>query len=71
MEVYLCLKQTSMPSLAKLNTLTASSSDDEVYAVYKIPKTARKYNPVKELRDRVPFDIARLTKKTRRSICSV
>ena len=52
-----------MPSLAKLKTLKPSSTNDEVYSVYKIPKSARQFNPVKHLRQRVPFDIAAQTKK--------
>ncbi len=52
-----------MVSLTKLKTLTPYSTDDEVYAVYQIPKSVRQYNPVKDLRRRVPFDIAAKTKK--------
>lgn len=52
-----------MPSLAKLQTLKPSSTDDEVYAVYEVSKSARQFNPVKQLRDRVPYDIASKTKK--------
>lgn len=52
-----------MPSLAKLQTLSPTSTDDQVYAVYKIPRRVRQFNPVSELRERVPYDIAAKTKK--------
>lgn len=52
-----------MPSLTRLQKLSPASTDAQIYAVYDVPVHARKFNPVKTLRGRIPYDIAAKTKK--------
>jgi hypothetical protein len=52
-----------MPSLVKLQKLSPSSTDAKIYAAYEVPAHARKFNPIKTLRERIPYDMAAKTKK--------